>query len=271
MQQGTPAGPLATPKALRRSTGAHNILVELGLSDLAGLLLALALGALFGALLVPPIGWFFQFYGGVLHASLPLDITTLVIALVLANGILRKWVLHKDASASWGCAAALALVAGVASVILYFAKRSWIAIPSPIFPPVAQTPLSWSPPPSALGLLVAAFLLVNEMPEHVTDPRGGKRTVPARIGLEKSVTLYEILVGSALVLLAVLAASRLISWVAGIGLIALIPLARARSVLRVHYQEYPAHIPANAGTIQAVLLLGIAMTLAYLISAVGNL
>src|SRR5437016_1692088 len=122
-----------------------------------------------------------------------------------------------------------------------------------------------------LGLLVAAFLLVNEMPEHVTDPLGGKRTVPARIGLEKSVTLYEILVGSALVLLAVLAASRLISWVAGIGLIALIPLARARSVLRIHYREYPAHIPANAGTIQAVLLLGIAMTLAYLISAVGNL
>ena len=133
--------------------------------------------------------------------------------------------------------------------------------------------LAWEPFLASipLGLLVAAFLLVNEMPEHVTDPRGGKRTVPARIGLEKSVTLYEILVGSALVLLAVLAASRLISWVAGIGLIALIPLARARSVLRVHYREYPAHIPANAGTIQAVLFLGIAMTVAYLISAVGNL
>src|SRR5437016_498595 len=117
--------------------------------------------------------------------------------------------------------------------------------------------LAWEPFLASipLGLLVAAFLLVNEMPEHVTDPRGGKRTVPARIGLEKSVTLYEILVGSALVLLAVLAASRLISWVALIGLIASIPLARARSVLRVHYREYPAHIPANAGTIQAVLVL----------------
>src|SRR3989441_6996423 len=133
--------------------------------------------------------------------------------------------------------------------------------------------LAWEPFLASipLGLLVAAFLLVNEMPEHVTDPRGGKRTVPARIGLEKSVTLYEILVGSALVLLALLTAFRFISWVAGIGLIALIPLARARSVLRVHYREYPAHISANAGTIQAVLLLGIAMTLAYLISAVGNL
>src|SRR5439155_1414549 len=68
--------------------------------------------------------------------------------------------------------------------------------------------LAWEPFLASipLGLLVAAFLLVNEMPEHMTDPRGGKRTVPARIGLEKSVTLYEILVGFALVLLAVLPA-----------------------------------------------------------------
>ena len=138
---------------------------------------------------------------------------------------------------------------------------------------VQRGALGWEPFLASLplGLLVAAFLLVNEMPEHVTDPRGGKRTIPARIGLEKSVRLYEILVGSALVLLAVLAVLRLISWVALIGVVALIPLARARNVLRAHYREYPAHIPANAGTIQAVLLLGVSMTLAYLISGAANL
>jgi hypothetical protein len=156
--QATPAGPLTTPKALRRATGAHDILVELLLADLAGLLGALVLGALFGALLVPPIGWGFQFYGAILHASLPLDLATLVFACCLANGMLRRWVLHKDASASWGCAAALFLVAAIASIILYFAKQSWIAIPSPVFPPVKLSPLSWSPPPSAPGLLVAAGL-----------------------------------------------------------------------------------------------------------------
>jgi len=118
---------------------------------------------------------------------------------------------------------------------------------------------------------VAAFLLVNEMPEHRTDPKGGKRTIPARIGLEKSVVLYEALVGSALFLLVAFSVLQWISWVAVIGLIALVPLARARAVLRAHYREYPAHIPANAGTIQAVLLLGVAMTLAYLISAAANL
>src|SRR3989454_9204198 len=63
---------------------------------------------------------------------------------------------------------------------------------------VAWEPLLASIP---LGLFVAAFLLVNEMPEHETDPRGGKRTIPARIGLEKSVTLYEGLGATALVFL----------------------------------------------------------------------
>ncbi len=132
---------------------------------------------------------------------------------------------------------------------------------------------SWEPVLASipLGLLVTAFLLVNEMPEHETDPRGGKRTIPARIGLEKSVIVYEALVGSALALLGVLAAVRAIPWVALAGLVAVVPLMRAASVLRAHYREYPAHIPANAGTIQAVLLLGAAMTAAYLIAAVAGL
>jgi len=51
-----------------------------------------------------------------------------------------------------------------------------------------------------------------------------------------------------------------------IGLVAVLPLARARAVLRAHYREYPAHIAANAGTIQAVLLLGAGMTAAYVIA-----
>jgi 1,4-dihydroxy-2-naphthoate octaprenyltransferase len=133
--------------------------------------------------------------------------------------------------------------------------------------------LAWEPLLASLplGLLVAAFLLVNEMPEHETDPRGGKKTVPARIGLAKSVRLYESLVGFAFVLLVGFAALNRIPVVALIGLIALLPLRRAFSVLRAHYREYPAHIPANAATIQAVLLLGIGMTVAYLISASLNL
>src|SRR5207247_8618923 len=122
-----------------------------------------------------------------------------------------------------------------------------------------------------LGLLVAAFLLVNEMPEHETDPRGGKRTIPARIGLERSVGLYEAMVFAALLLLVVFAVAQLVPWPSVLGLIAIVPLSAARSVLRAHFREYPAHIRANAATIQAVLLLGAGMTAGYLLVGVPNL
>src|SRR6266704_367562 len=122
-----------------------------------------------------------------------------------------------------------------------------------------------------LGLLVAAFLLVNEMPEHETDPRGGKRTIPARIGLERSVRLYEAMVFAALLLLVVFAVARLVPWPSLLGLIAIVPLSTARSVLRAHFREYPAHIRANAATIQAVLLLGAGMTAGYIVAGVPNL
>jgi hypothetical protein len=83
--------------------------------------------------------------------------------------------------------------------------------------------------------------------------------------------LYELLVATALVLLVASSLLRLVPWVSVIGLVAALPLVRARSVLRAHYREYPAHIAANAGTIQAVLLLGAGMTAAYVIAAASAL
>ncbi len=116
-----------------------------------------------------------------------------------------------------------------------------------------------------LGILVAAFLFVNEMPEHETDPRGGKRTVPARVGLERSYRLYLVMVAVAIAFLVVAATSGLIPWFALIALIAVLPLARSIRVLRVYFREYPRHMPANAGTIQAVLFLGVGLTVGYLL------
>lgn len=132
--------------------------------------------------------------------------------------------------------------------------------------------LAWEPLIASipLGLLVAAFLLVNEMPEHETDPRGGKRTIPARIGLERSVLLYEALIVAAFVLLFAFIVLRQMPWLAAIGFVAVVPLVKARAILRAYYREYPAHLPANAGTIQAVLLLGASLTAAYAIASLWS-
>src|SRR5205823_3676776 len=48
-----------------------------------------------------------------------------------------------------------------------------------------------------LGLLVAAFLLVNEMPEHRTDPKGGKRTIQAVLLLGTAMTLAYLISAAA--------------------------------------------------------------------------
>lgn len=156
--QATPASPLTTPQTLHRETGTHDILVELGLADLVGLLFALLLGALFGALLVPPVRWLLLVCLTILHASLLLDIAALVIVCCLANAVLHEWVMHKEANTAWGCTFVLFLGVLVASLILFFVKRSWLTIPSPVFPPVILSPPSWSPPPSPSGLAVAASL-----------------------------------------------------------------------------------------------------------------
>ncbi len=116
-----------------------------------------------------------------------------------------------------------------------------------------------------LGILVAAFLFVNEMPEHETDPRGGKRTIPARLGLERSYRLYLAMVAVAIAFLLAATAFGWVPWLALLGLSALLPLAKSIRVLRAFFREYPRHMPANAGTIQAVLFLGIGMTVAYVL------
>ncbi len=116
-----------------------------------------------------------------------------------------------------------------------------------------------------LGILVAAFLFVNEMPEHETDPRGGKRTIPARIGLERSFRTYLGMVLVAIGFLVAATAAGWVPWLALLGLAAVFPLAQSIRVLRAYFREYPRHMPANAGTIQAVLFLGIGLTAAYLL------
>ena len=116
-----------------------------------------------------------------------------------------------------------------------------------------------------LGILVAAFLFVNEMPEHETDPRGGKRTIPARVGLERSYRMYVGLIAAAIALLVAFVAVQGLPWLALLGLLAVPPLLKSVQVLRAYYREYPRHMPANAGTIQAVLFLGIGLTVAYLL------
>jgi len=69
------------------------------------------------------------------------------------------------------------------------------------------------------------------MPEHETDPRGGKRTIPARMGLERSFDLYVALVAAALALLVAFVVSGGLPWLALLGLISVPPLVKSIRVV----------------------------------------
>lgn len=125
--------------------------------------------------------------------------------------------------------------------------------------------LAWEPVFASvpLGLLVAAFLLVNEIPERETDPRGGKRTVAARVDVAVSVRIFAGLLLLAFTWIAVAVVLGLLPLLALVGLLAA-PLAlRAVTLLRRAEGRYPEHIPANALTIQTSLLLGALLIVAY--------
>ena len=115
------------------------------------------------------------------------------------------------------------------------------------------------------GLFVAAFLLVNEMPEWRSDPKGGKVTVPARVGLESSMKIYTALMVAGYAWLAGAVALRFLPPLALLGLASLPLGVKAIRILRKDFASFPKHIGANAATLQSVLVSGIGLAAAFVV------
>ena len=151
-------GPLATPKAFRRSTGAHAIMVSLLLADLFGMLLTMLIGAVIG-----PWLWALVYLGApLLHASLLLDIGIVLIAACLAIGILRQRVQKKSAGDAWGCTGSLIVGLVAVLLLLYLIETSWMTIPAPV-PAITPEPVSWLLPLTLLSaqIIVCLSLLMH--------------------------------------------------------------------------------------------------------------
>ncbi len=117
-----------------------------------------------------------------------------------------------------------------------------------------------------VGLLIAAVLYINEIPDRMWDAKAGKRTIITRLTLAMSINGYAVLMAAAY--LAILAGVA----VGGLPLPTLlglltVPMAwRAFQGLRRHH-AYPYRlIPANATTIFAHLFTGLLMFLGYVVA-----
>jgi 1,4-dihydroxy-2-naphthoate octaprenyltransferase len=115
------------------------------------------------------------------------------------------------------------------------------------------------------GLLIAAVLVLNEVPDVEADSRVGKRNLVVRLGTRRAVWLYVALVVGAYGAVAVGVAVGWMPWPAlAVGLVA--PLTwRAMRRVRAHHAEPPALVPAQAATIGQHFLFLALLAASYLV------
>lgn len=114
-----------------------------------------------------------------------------------------------------------------------------------------------------VALFIAAVLYINEFPDYHADREVGKRTLVVRLGRQKAVTGF-------IVLIAAIYLSVLVGVLAGVlpavalGGLATVPLSvKAIRYTRVYYERSFELAPANALTVMGHLTTGLLLTLAY--------
>jgi 1,4-dihydroxy-2-naphthoate octaprenyltransferase len=104
-----------------------------------------------------------------------------------------------------------------------------------------------------LGLLVAAFLWINEFPDCAADALSGKRTLVVRLGRRGAAKGFALIGMASAVVLALLPAAGLprTVWLGGVAAARYLPAART---LLASPEDTPSVVPAQAMTLEAFLL-----------------
>lgn len=104
-----------------------------------------------------------------------------------------------------------------------------------------------------LGILIAAFLVINEFPDFSADAQSGKRTLVVRLGRRRAALGFAALGAAAAVVTALLPLSGLPATV-WLGLGAALRYLPAARLLLAHPEDTSRIVPAQAMALQAFLL-----------------
>ncbi|MBI4516325.1 MAG: prenyltransferase [Deltaproteobacteria bacterium] len=116
-----------------------------------------------------------------------------------------------------------------------------------------------------LGMMIAAFLWVNEFPDYRADRAANKRTLVVQLGRQRASRVFTILVSAAFVTLALLPLFGL-PWGVWLGALGLPPASVASRTL-LACPETTAHvIPAQLNTLRAFVLLALGTGVGLLLS-----
>ncbi len=115
-----------------------------------------------------------------------------------------------------------------------------------------------------LGLLIAAFLWINQFPDYRADRAAGKRNLVVRLGRERASTGFALLVAAALLLGLGLPGLGLPPglW---LGMLAALPLQAAVRRVLTRPRDPARLVPAQAWTLAGFLLYAIGVGLGWLL------
>jgi len=136
--------------------------------------------------------------------------------------------------------------------------------------------ISWEPMVASLpvAFLIAGVLYINEFQDCKSDKEAGKNHLVARLGKQRAAKGYELIIYATYLSIVIGVVIRLLVPQSGIPLFALIglptlPIAfKAIRVTRVHYNEYLELASANANTIVLHSLIGILISVGYVLDKV---
>lgn len=115
-----------------------------------------------------------------------------------------------------------------------------------------------------LGLLVAAILWINEIPDYNADRLVGKNTSVVRLGRRKAAKVYAYIIGATYAIIVAGVAFRVLPATALLTLLSLHLAVKAVKVAGKYYESQELR-PANALTILTHLMVGLLMTGAYIL------
>lgn len=107
-----------------------------------------------------------------------------------------------------------------------------------------------------LGLLIGAFLWINEFPDYAADKAAGKRTLVVRLGRPQASRVFALIIAAAFGGLALLLVLKLPP-TAAVGFLGLLPAAAAARTLWRNPEQTQAIVPAQAQTLLSFLLFAI--------------
>ncbi|MHA1918085.1 MAG: 1,4-dihydroxy-2-naphthoate octaprenyltransferase [Candidatus Ranarchaeia archaeon] len=116
-----------------------------------------------------------------------------------------------------------------------------------------------------VGILITLVIIINEIPDYKADSDTGKRTIVVRLGLKKSVKMYEILLISVYVITLLLVIFNLAPL---LSIISLLTYPKARESIKIAQNNYETLgiIPAQANTIMVHLFTSILFALGFIIT-----